>query len=186
MSGTPFKIDYPKMLRSFVDELLSIMVEAESLEKTAITQQHTDAEAALNKWLKAKGATGDHQQTFEQVFGQPLPAQWPKEPDILILDRTNKILYVGEAKNADIETDKNTKTVSRIRFYLILIQILLTRGLIDKAHFALITNQREVALSWQTTLTTIAAEVGLLSSTGGAATFQLTELPDQSFWIANI
>jgi hypothetical protein len=104
-------------------------------------------------------------------------------PDLLCVNLSRKILFVGDAKDATNETVHNSDTIERINKYFLNAQNCVSpSSQLSKLSFALITNNLKAANEWRTFLKKIAEHYGFCNRPDGSVEFQCIQINPKT-WI---
>jgi hypothetical protein len=104
-------------------------------------------------------------------------------PDILCVNFSRKILFVGDAKDAINETVGNKDTIERIyKYFRNAKKLVSPSSQCSKLSFTLITNNLKAANEWKTSLKKIAEYYGFCNRSDGSAEFQCIQINPKT-WI---
>lgn len=132
--------------------------------------EHERLRRRLDAWAKERG--------YAKAY-KALPGGG--EPDVLRVDEADKLLFVGDAKDAENETSDRRDTVVRIQGYLNEYADLLStfRGGI----IAIATNEEDAAHDWASALNLLARFAGIVGPKGARPSFKVEKV-DEGTWIA--
>lgn len=147
--------DFKKLVRKF-------------LLREAAGQEHKRLESILDAWAVQLG--------YEKRYTQLPNGQRPD-----VLRDFNESVFIGDAKDATNETPKTTQTLRRIDSYMQQFGYLLVRGY-HGGHFAIATNDGEVAQEWVAVLNLLAIKEGLSGPDHTAPNFKVLEVNEDT-WI---
>lgn len=139
----------------------------------AESDTHQRIQNELSKWAIQKGYSEKH---------TTLPNG--QRPDVLRTDSEDNLVFIGDAKNADNETSRNSATVSRIYSYMSQFSNLVA-GSYNGGTFAIATNSHEEALNWRSSLNLMAALYSLVDANGRQPDFAVEKLSEHTwvvFW----
>jgi hypothetical protein len=151
------------------NERIRKFVNAELLE--AVSPEHERLKGDLNEWAIAKG--------YPEVINR-LPSG--RSPDVLRFDPDVQHLFLGDAKNADNETPRNSNTTRRIAGYVFEYGTLLG-GKIRGGIFAIATNSEAEAQEWVLPLNLFCVMSQITDADGNRADFQIDKLEGKNTWI---
>lgn len=138
----------------------------------AVTAEHERLKSDLAEWAISNG--------YPDVLAG-LPSG--RRPDVLRYDPGTRQLFVGDAKNAGVETTRNPLTVRRIAGYVREFARLLDGPKVEGGVIAVATNDADEAEEWVLALNLFCVMSRLTDHGGNGADFQVLKLPDKDTWI---
>ena len=154
------------------DERIRRLVDA-ILHDAVVSNEHKRLQRDLDAWASSLN--------YPTVY-RSLPSGC--EPDVLRHHSVSKMLFIGDAKNAENETASNSDTVQRIGGYIQEFANLLKGPSVRGGIIAIATNDAQAAQDWVTTLNVLCTRSGI---TGGAENapphFTVQKLQDKNTWI---
>lgn len=120
---------------------------------------------------------------IEAGFAEEWDVWDESEPDVLRWDRERSALFVGDSKNADVETATRKDTIHRIEHYFEVVDFLFKKRLIERVVFVVGTNDPAVTDGWERKLTELAVQYSLIYRDGTPLVFNTEELKPGSTWL---
>jgi hypothetical protein len=143
------------------------------LKEAAAGPEHNRIQSELDQWANTLG--------FTKTLNVSLPNGG--RPDVFRCTENNQYLFIGDEKNSENETPDNFATHVRISGYMDQFTAFITDGSIKGGHFAIATDNEDVAKRWVTRLDWMAFDRDLSDGAGNGAAFKLTRISDGT-WVA--
>lgn len=154
------------------EERIRKFIEA-MLRESAVSNEHDRLQADLNEWAQSR----QYPTTYSS-----LPSG--REPDVLRYHTESKMLFIGDAKNAENETPSNSETVRRISGYIQEFADLLKGPSVRGGIIAIATNDANAAQEWATTLKVLCVRACITGSTANSPpAFTVNKIQNKNTWI---
>jgi hypothetical protein len=144
----------------------------EAALREAAGPEHERLKADLNEWAAAQG--------YPEVL-RSLPSG--RIPDVLRYDSELRHLFVGDAKDADVETTSDSATVQRIAGYVREFGHLLGGTQVDGGIVAIATNDAAEAEKWVLALNLFCVMSSITAGDDSGADFHVIKLENKNTWI---